>query len=63
LKANFNGAMFVDTGEAGIGVVICNEFGEVMAALSEKIALSPLVETLELLATRRAVVFAMELRF
>ena len=36
LKANFDGAVFVNTGEAGIGVVIRNEFGEVMAALSEK---------------------------
>ena len=61
LKANFDGAVFVDTGEAGIGVVIQNEFGEVMATLSEKIALPPSVETLELLAARRAAVFAVEL--
>ena len=53
--------MFADTSEAGIGVVIQNEFGEVMAALSEKIALPSSVETLELLAARRATVIAMEL--
>ena len=63
LKANFDGAVFVDIGEVGIGVVIRNEFGEVMATLSEKIALSPLMETLELLVARRAVMFAVELRF
>ncbi|XP_075649675.1 uncharacterized protein LOC142620145 [Castanea sativa] len=63
LKANFDGAVFVDTGEAGIGVVIRNEIGEVMAALSEKIALLPSVEILELLAARRAAVFAVELGF
>ena len=53
--------MFAKLGETGIGVVIQNEFGEVMAALSEKIALPSSVETLELLAARRATVFAMEL--
>ena len=53
--------MFAILGETGIGVVIQNEFGEVMAALSEKIALPTSVETLELLAARRATVFAMEL--
>ena len=61
LKANFDGAVFADTGEAGIGVVIWNEFGEVMAALFEKIALLSSMETLELLAARRAAVFAVEL--
>ncbi|XP_050260115.1 uncharacterized protein LOC126705266 [Quercus robur] len=61
LKANFDGAVFVNTGEAGIGVVIRNEFGEVMAALSEKIAFPSSVETLELLAARRAAVFVVEL--
>ena len=61
LKANFDGAVFANTGEAGIGVVIRNEYGEVMAALSEKIALPSSVETLELLVARRAAVFAVEL--
>ena len=63
MKANFDGAVFADSDEAGIGVVIRNENGEVMAALSEKIALPPSVETLELLAAKRATVFAMELGF
>ena len=37
VKANFDGAFFEDLGEAGIGVVIRNSLGEVMASLSEKI--------------------------
>ena len=36
-KVNFNGAMFDDTNEARIGVIIHNNRGEVMASLSKKI--------------------------
>ena len=63
MKANFDGAVFADSGEAGVGVVIQNENGEVMAALSEKIALPSSVEVLEMVAARRAAVFAAELGF
>ena len=59
-KTNFDGAMFSDTGEAGIGVVIRNRDGEVMAALSEKIPQPASVTMLELLATRRAAIFIHE---
>lgn len=38
LKTNFDGAIFQESNEAGTGVVIRNFMGEVMAALSEKIA-------------------------
>ena len=48
-KTNFDGAMFHDSGEAGLGVVIRNHEGEVMASLSEKIPLPPSVTQLELL--------------
>ena len=60
LKSNFDGAVFANTGEASIGVVIRNEFGEVMAALSKKIVLPSSMETLESLVARRAAVFAIE---
>ena len=40
--------------EAGIGVIIRNPRGEVMAALSEKIQKPPSIEILELLAAKRA---------
>ena len=63
MKANFDGAVFADSGEAGVGIVIQNENGEVMAALSEKIAFPSLVDILEMVAARRAAVFAVELGF
>lgn len=40
-KTNFDGAMFHDFREAGIGVVIRKNKGEVMTALSEKIPRPP----------------------
>ncbi|KAL0013108.1 hypothetical protein SO802_000177 [Lithocarpus litseifolius] len=49
-KTNFDGAMFSDTAEAGIGVVIRNKEGEVMAAFSEKIPQPSSVTMLEMLA-------------
>ena len=45
---------------AGLGVVIRNGDGLVLAALSEQIMKPPSVEILELLATKRAVTFAAE---
>uniref|UniRef100_A0A7N2MJM2 Uncharacterized protein n=1 Tax=Quercus lobata TaxID=97700 RepID=A0A7N2MJM2_QUELO len=48
-KVNFDGAMFEEFDEAGIGVVIRNSNGEVRDALSEKIKKLPTVEILELL--------------
>ena len=34
LKTNFDGAMFGESDEAGLRVVICNSEGEIMATLS-----------------------------
>lgn len=59
-KTNLDGAMIHDTGEVGLGVVIWNHEGEVMAALSEKIPQPPSVTQLELLAARRAALFVQE---
>ena len=59
-KTNFDGAIFEELGEAGIGVVIRNFAGEVMASLSEKIPLPATVEAVEMLAARRAVKFVQE---
>ena len=59
-KTNFDGAMFQDTGEAGLGVAIRNHDGEVMAALSEKIPQPSSVTLLEILAARRAAIFVHE---
>ena len=52
---------FNESGEAGIGVVVRNSFGEVKAALAEKIRKPPTVEVLELLAAKRAALFSEDL--
>lgn len=56
-KTNFDGAMFKDSGEAGLGVVIQNHEGEIIAALSERIPQPPSVNCLELLTGRWASIF------
>ena len=54
--------MFTEIGEAGIGIVVWNERGEVMASLAEKkFPCLPSVEVLEALAARKAAVFTVKL--
>ena len=60
-KANYDGAYFAKEEAAGIGIVVRNELGQVMASLAEKLAMPPTVEILEALAARRAMVFMEEL--
>lgn len=60
-KVNFDGAMFSESEEAAVGVVVCNFRGEVKAALVEKIRKPPSVEIAEVLAAKRATLFAQEL--
>ena len=60
---NFDGALFSQDGLAGISVVIQNEQGQVMAALSQQIPSPASVEMVEVLAAHRALMFAKELRF
>ena len=60
-KTNFDGALF-EEGEVGIGVVARNHRGKVMASLSLwKNTNSSSVVTLEMLAARRAILYAQEL--
>lgn len=59
-KINFDGAMFGESDEAGIGVVIRDCRGEVKVALSEKIKKPPTMDVLELLATKRAMAFSLK---
>ena len=47
LKMNYDGAVFKDSNETGLGVVIQYDKGEVMATLAEKILLPTSVELLE----------------
>ena len=60
-KANYDGAYFAEEEAAGIGVVVRNELGQVMASLAEKIVMPQTVEILEALAARRAMIFMEEL--
>ena len=55
--------MFGDSNEAGLGVVIRNNKGEVMAAFAEKIPLPYSRVSLETLAARRAIPFVADLGF
>ena len=63
VKINFDGALFGEFDCAGLGVVIRNSNGKVSAALSEKIMKPQSAELVEILATRRAVLFSCDLGF
>ena len=58
---NYDGAYFADEEEAGISVVVRNELGQVMASLAEKLVMPSMVELLEAMAARRAMIFMEEL--
>ena len=60
-KANFDAAFFGNSGIAGIGVVVRDSKGEIIAALSQKILEPHSVDAAKALACSRAVVFAKEL--
>lgn len=60
-KVNYDGAMFTKLGEVGIGIVVRNEKGEVMASIAKKIPSPESIEMLEALAARRAAIFSVEL--
>ncbi|KAK9986544.1 hypothetical protein SO802_031495 [Lithocarpus litseifolius] len=51
-KVNVDGALFDADNTAGLGVVIRDEHGQVMASLSERIPLPPTVIEVEALAAR-----------
>ena len=63
VKANFDGAVFREEQEGGIGVVIHSNEGQVLAALSEKIPMPTSVEILEMLAARKVALFGRQLGF
>ena len=60
-KTNFDGAMFTESDEAGLGVVVRDSNGLVVAAMAEKIKQPHSVECLEMSAARRAVIFVKEI--
>ena len=62
-KLNFDAAVFSSLNRSGFGAIICNEKGEVMAAM---VAKGPEVfcsEEVELLAYRKAIEFAVDASF
>uniref|UniRef100_A0A2N9GPD6 Uncharacterized protein n=1 Tax=Fagus sylvatica TaxID=28930 RepID=A0A2N9GPD6_FAGSY len=59
-KMNFDGAIFKDSNSGGIGVVIRDNTGQVIATLSQKVFGTHTVEMIEALAARRAIIFARE---
>ena len=63
VKVNFDGATFVDSSSAGLGAIICNDMGLVMAAFTQQIPLPTFVEMVEVLAARGALCFAKDLGF
>nr|POE91501.1 hypothetical protein CFP56_14609 [Quercus suber] len=63
VKANFDGAVFKEQAEAGLGFIIRNDRGLVMAALTQSIPLPTSMEMVEVLAARRTLLFAKELGF
>ncbi|XP_030923046.1 uncharacterized protein LOC115949925 [Quercus lobata] len=60
-KVNYDGAIFAQQARAGIGVVIRNEDGAVMASMAQQLPLLTTVAQVEALAARRAMEFALDL--
>lgn len=60
-KVNYDGATFTGTGRAGLGVVIRNSGGAIIASLSQQIPQPTTVAQVEALATRRTVEFGLEI--
>jgi len=60
-KINFDGAIFESSGRAGLGVVVRDVEGMIIAALSQNILLPSSVDSVEALAARRAIILAQEI--
>ncbi|XP_075665085.1 uncharacterized protein LOC142634688 [Castanea sativa] len=60
---NFDGATFAEDGTAGIGVVLRNEEGLIIASLTQRIPLPTSVIEVEAVAARRTLELALELSF
>jgi ribonuclease HI len=63
LKVNYDGAVFVETNEGGISVVIRDDHGLPMISLSQKIPYLGSSIMMEVLALRRALLLAIEMGF
>ena len=63
MKINFDGTLFGESECTGLGVVIRNLEGEVMAALFEKIVKPLVAELVEIMVAQRAMLFSIETGF
>ena len=63
VKIDFDGAVFSESNQSGIGVVIQDNNGAVLASCSEKIHQAYKPDEVEALAALKAVTFAHELGF
>ena len=63
VKVNFDGAVFSELNMSGIGVVIRDNNGAVLASCSEKLSQAYKAEETKALAARKALMFAHELGF
>ena len=62
-KLNFDAAIFVNTNSSGVGVIIRNSLGEVLAGLSARGPFVASREEAEVLAFRKALEFALDTGF
>ena len=60
VKINFDGIVVHDLGKAGVGVVVRNTLGMVLASMSKQIPLPYSMAEVEVIATMKAVNFALE---
>ena len=60
LKVNFDGVVFREENMAGVGVIIHNEKGQIIASMAEKVPLPNSVAALEAVAAVKALNFAAE---
>ena len=63
VKINFDGAVFGASNMSGIGVVIRDSNGAILASCSQKIPQACKVEEIEVLSALKALSFAFELGF
>ena len=63
VKINFDGAVFHESNQSGVGVIIRDNNGAVLASYSEKIHQAYKPDKVEALAALKAVTFAHELGF
>ena len=58
MKVNFNGVVFGELNKSGVGVVIRDNNGAVLASCLEKLTQAYKAEEIETLAARKALMFA-----